>query len=274
MKRLVEALLRRRLAAGPRPAEGVDIDPEPAALYAVGDVHGCLGLYRRIETEIRADATARGFLGRAVIVLLGDVIDRGPDSAAMIDHLLAAPPEGLARICLLGNHEDMMLRFIENPAANRTWLDHGGVQTLASYGIGPDPRQGFAIPARRMRQIIEAHVPAEHLEFLRGLPAFARTGRHFLAHAGGDPSRPLAGQGRSEMIWPRLIADPEALPPADLAGRIIVHGHVPVSAPRLDTWRINVDTGAYATGILSGVHLSADAPPRLFSVSLAARRRT
>jgi serine/threonine protein phosphatase 1 len=227
--------------------------PVPGALWAVGDIHGYLDLYRALEARIAAAPDGGG--GR-LIVLLGDIIDRGPDSRGMIAHLLSPPPEGVERLCLLGNHEDMLLRFLAAPATNAAWLDFGGLETAASYGVSTTGMSPEAVAGA-----LAAAIPAQHLAFLRALTPGLAIGRHLLCHAGTAPGVPVDRQTRADLIWPRYGTIPDLAPPPDLGERIVVHGHVPVPEARQEGWRINVDTGAYATGRLTAVRLSeTDAP--------------
>ena len=246
--------LARRSAL--RPSEVIDLDP-PERLWAVGDVHGCVSLCRAIERRIADEALP------VTIVWLGDLIDRGPDSRSVIEHMLAPPRQGISRHCLLGNHEDMALRFLDAPLANRDWLGFGGRETLASYGVPAGAGEADpATLAERFREVL----PAPHLAFLRSRPVRIRAGRHFLTHAGEAAQTPLVRQTRADLIWPRHAAIPDLVPPVDLGGRIVVHGHVPVAIPRAEGWRINVDTGAFATGRLSAVRLSEAEAPRFLTV--------
>lgn len=233
----------------------------PVATYAVGDVHGCLSLYRRLEHRLIDDGHRLD--GRKLIVLLGDVVDRGPDSAGMIDHLTSPPPEGFERICLLGNHEDMMLRFFADPARHPVWLDFGGRETLMSYGIRPHPDHGWNIGARRMRLLMQAHIPIEHIRFLQSLPLYVSVGDYLLVHGGIDPNKPLDDQAKDDFIWTRLTSTSGASP----VEKIVVHGHTPVETASLIGWRIATDTGACFSGRLSAAKLTPNPPASFLTVS-------
>lgn len=231
-------------------------------LWAVGDVHGRLDLYRAVEARIARAARDEG--RTQTVVLLGDMIDRGPESRGMIEHLLAPPPEGLRRHALRGNHEDMALRFLAKPGAHAAWLDFGGLETLASYGVSP----GEGAPdLPGIADAFRAALPEAHLGFLRGLPAGLHAGRWVLTHAGAAPETPLSRQTSGDLTWARHAAIPDLLPPADLGGRTVVHGHVPVSEPIAQGWRINVDTGACFTGRLTAVRLPAEGDPAFLTVT-------
>jgi serine/threonine protein phosphatase 1 len=232
-------------------------------IWAVGDVHGCLGLYRVLERRILAEAG-----GPVAIVMLGDMIDRGPDSRGVIDHLLSPGADGLTRHAILGNHEDMLLRFLARPLLSGAWLGSGGVATLASYGIAAagDGSDDLADLAHRLAEAM----PAEHLDYLAHLPVGIDAGRYLLTHAGAGPEVPIARQGKADLTWARHGEIADLLPPADLGGRTVVHGHVPVDDPVMEGWRINVDTGAVTTGRLTAVKL-AD-PFRPVFLTASARR--
>lgn len=230
----------------------------PARIYAVGDIHGCLPLFLTLEALIAQDAA--DVEGTKLIVLLGDMVDRGPKSAALIDHLMAPPPSGFNRLALLGNHEDMMLNFLQDPIRQRRWLTFGGRETLMSYGMQPDPRHEFALPAPRINQMIQAHIPTAHIEWLKNLPASFQVGPYLLAHAGYDPSKMIEEQQKDDLIW----GNPGRLD-AVRSPFVAVHGHVPVELAHVGENRINVDTGAYYSGLLSAVCLTPDEPPRLLT---------
>ncbi len=228
------------------------------AVYAIGDVHGCASLYRRLEERIVADARSIG--RRACLVLLGDIVDRGPETADMIDHLLAPPPRGVERLCLRGNHEDMMLRFLDKPRGTSSWLDFGGYETLMSYGMRPPGNDGFNLPERQLRLMLDTCIPPAHREFLEALPYGIVFGHHALVHAALDHEGPLDAQREEVLLW----GGPSDDPASDLT---VVHGHTIVEKVVFTKHRIAVDTGAYVTGRLSAVRLLTDAPPLLLDVS-------
>lgn len=226
-------------------------DTWPDALFVIGDVHGCLSQLLDLEARIVADAAA---LPSKWIVLLGDYVDRGPDSAAVLDHLVAKQPDGFVRVCLAGNHETMMLAYFDNPSGDDSWLQLGGDQTLLSYGIDADEMRHHATTSARRRQILDAHVPSSHIDFLRALPVTCSVGNVVCVHAGLVPGIPTQQQKEADMLWMRYRPDTDASPDDD---RIVVHGHTPTSVPLMLPHRIAIDTGAFATGVLSAVHLDA-----------------
>ncbi|MFE3838671.1 metallophosphoesterase [Pseudogemmobacter sonorensis] len=261
-------LLGRRLFG--RGGEGValaPLDPDAGPVYAVGDIHGCRSLLAGLEEVIRADAAA--FPGRPRIVLLGDMIDRGPDVAGLIDDILRPLPWG-ERLAIRGNHEAMMLAFLADPQRRGDWLTHGGYETLRSYGLALDPAGLARLSGRRLGQMLAAHLPESHLAWLRALPhgfflPMAET-TWVLAHAGQDPARVLADQPPDVLIWGQ--------PPGQTSGRTeghgqgtpprrLVHGHVIRDEVDLSAQDIGVDTGAWRTGRLSALRLVPGHPAQL-----------
>jgi serine/threonine protein phosphatase 1 len=240
----------------------------PPLTYAVGDVHGHLDLYRKLEAQIIEEAAGQPIL----IVLLGDLVDRGPDSAGLIDLMMARAPAGVQRLVLMGNHENMFLKFLTNPAKNMNWISYGGRETLASYGIYGDPTRGFDLPEKRLLQMIESSVPLEHIDWLRGLPGALYLGpRFFLSHSGIDPAKPLEAQTTRDLMWSRGMVAP---PPE---GVTVIHGHTPIEVVDARGPYINLDTGAYETGRLSALRLIPEVEPAVLDVKsehAAALRRS
>lgn len=240
--------------------------PAPAALarfpdgrvgYAVGDIHGRSDLLADLLTELeqRADADHRAD-GPPIVVFLGDYVDRGPDSAGVIEMLLRGRPAGCERRFLRGNHEQAMLAFMDDPVANKVWLLLGGAETLLSYGVQPpalrpSPEQDLIGTA----QLLRARMPEAHYRFLAELERYVALGDYAFVHAGVDAARPLDQQTDDTLFWTRkaFLADRRQF------SHRVVHGHTPVDEPHADARRIAVDTGAYATGRLSAVRLEGDA---------------
>lgn len=214
---------------------------EPAVIYAIGDVHGRDDLLERLHFQIVADAERR-YPGRArKIVHLGDYVDRGPGSAAAIDRLIGGVKD-FECICLKGNHEDMMLSYLETGErwdAER-WLANGGRMTLASYGLTRLDEQ-FDVEAAR-----EA-VGERHWKWLRHLQLSHREPGYFFVHAGIVPGRPLEEQEEKDLLWIRYAFLNSR---ADHGVRV-VHGHTPADSPEVKPNRINLDTGAWSTGHLT-----------------------
>jgi serine/threonine protein phosphatase 1 len=238
---------KRPLRNTDRPQAATD-DPDEICIYAIGDIHGRFDLLTEICARIDADIRRNG--GRRWLqVFLGDYVDRGPNSSAVIT-LLAERSRSAHVICLRGNHEAALLQFLDDPDTLIQWRQFGGLQTLISYGLTPSAnpsRDENAQLAKELRQII----PSYHLDFLQSLRTSHSVDRYFFAHAGVRPGVPLDQQREEDLLW---IRDDFLLSEDDF-GKVIVHGHTPVQEPELLFNRINIDTGAYATGRLTCVKL-------------------
>jgi serine/threonine protein phosphatase 1 len=235
----------------PKARQRLSFTAWPAAIYAIGDVHGCLDELLALERRITADASR--FAGGKWLIMLGDYADRGPRSAAVLDHLIGPPPPDFERICLAGNHDVMLLDALENPAELERWFSLGGRETLQSYGIEPTPFLALDLAARRA--VLAAQVPAAHLEFLRELPACLAGPEVIFVHAGIRRGVALARQTDEDLLWMRpKPADDAAFPGPPL----VIHGHTPSKAPLVLPHRLGVDTGAFASGVLTAVRLLPD----------------
>ncbi|SLN13371.1 Serine/threonine-protein phosphatase 1 [Aquimixticola soesokkakensis] len=223
----------------------------PKLVYAVGDVHGCFNAYCDLEQKITADAAADPAPNQRLLVLLGDLVDRGPQSGALIDHLLTKPPVGFDRVCLMGNHEDMFTMFAQAPVENAQWLDFGGRETLISYGVPSDLIDASRSSNTRMKQIIAAHVPRNHLDYIANLPVSLSLPEWFFCHAGVNPDLALDQQSKDDLVW----SDPAVLDQHRVANTTVVHGHTPEPQVLVLPHRICVDTGAYSTHRLSAIKL-------------------
>jgi serine/threonine protein phosphatase 1 len=249
---VVLAWLRNRTAQVPPQSAAAPSIPPGMRVYAIGDIHGRIDLLQRIEYRITEDTQVTPADVRSTVVYLGDYIDRGPDSSAVIRHLMSRPPVAGTDIFLKGNHEQSLLDFLDDP--NRIaaqWFDFGGIATLMSYGIREAPSKVQAEQFDELRDELAASIPKDQLTFLRSLKLFWELGDYYFVHAGIDPRQPMDRQGPESMLWIREEFT-SALGPF---GRRIVHGHTIVPAVELLPHRIAVDTGAYATGRLSCVVL-------------------
>lgn len=222
-------------------------------VYAVGDIHGRADLLQALLELIHADL--RHFpVEQAELICLGDYISRGPDSAAVLDILMEqARRPSLAVTCLKGNHEDAVLKFLDGDLQmGRTWLQYGGRTVLTSYGVQPVSSELPDEELLQLRPALAGAMPAKHQDFLRSLALYAERDDYFFVHAGVRPERSLAEQAGHDLMWIRQ----EFLTYTEPFERVVVHGHSPAALPEVRRNRINVDTGAYASSILTSVVLT------------------
>jgi serine/threonine protein phosphatase 1 len=226
--------------------------PHDHRVYAIGDIHGEAGLLRRLLAKLQADSAARDDGQAETVIFLGDYIDRGPESRQVLDILTGDPFPGAQLRFVRGNHEQALLDFLVSPLETQSWLNFGGVETLASYGLRVPP--GLSDPARLtgLAADLAARLPPRHLDFLRRTELMVIEGDYVFVHAGIRPGVPLPSQRPDDLLWIRegFIDRPLV---ADFA---VVHGHTIVDVPLLEGSRIAIDTGAYATGRLTAVALS------------------
>lgn len=262
MLSLIRRITKRRSNrdANP-PLRRLELPGDPSFVYAIGDVHGCLDKLRALEAAIVADAT--GCEGLKLLVLLGDYVDRGPDSAGVIDHLVRPPPHSFRRVCLRGNHDDFLLRVLQRPDLAAHWLELGGRQTMLSYGY--DLEHLSKLDRRGTMAVVEqfvAEFPATHRAFLDRLPVALSTASYIFVHAGMRPGHPLDEQSDTDLLW---IRDDFLHHDGAPFAKPVVHGHTPTLRPVVTRYRIGVDTGACMGGALTAVRLSAQGV-RLISV--------
>lgn len=218
------------------------------AVYAVGDIHGRTDLAMKMDAMIAADIVSRSH-GNPVICYLGDYVDKGPDSAGTIEYLLSRD-DGIARIFLKGNHEDRLLRFVDAPEQHgSSLLKHGGREAFTSYGIEPGGIEPGDFTAVRDRFVVA--LPETHRHFFHALSLAWSWGNYLFVHAGIHPDKPLAEQDSHDLMW---IREPFQSSDREF-GRCVVHGHVVVDKPVVRPNRIGIDTGAFASGVLSTLAL-------------------
>jgi serine/threonine protein phosphatase 1 len=220
--------------------------PPGERIYAIGDVHGCLDRLVALHEMIAEDLAVRP-AQHATLVHLGDYVDRGADSAQVIDWLINQPPVPVEDfVNLMGNHEHMMLSAIAgvDRDAPTQWLMNGGADSLLSWGISR------AVPPAEWA----GRIPRQHLLFLRDLSINRRIGPYLFVHAGVRPGVKLDHQTKQDMLW---IREPFLSSKAD-HGAVIVHGHTPKREPIVLPNRIAIDTGAVLGGALTCVVLEAD----------------
>ncbi len=227
--------------------EDAQISNENTRVYAIGDIHGRLDLLDRVIAAIERDVAEHG--PAALTVTLGDYVDRGPASRGVLDRL-AANPFPTPYVALKGNHEALLLSFLVKPEVCEHWRRLGGMETLHSYGVpvsGPMLGRNYDEAAERLR----AALPEQHMSFLQSLKTSHSHGKYFLCHAGVLPGIPLGLQSEEDLLWIRE----DFLGSTMNFGKVVVHGHTPIDAPEVLPNRINIDTGAFATGHLTCVVL-------------------
>ena len=219
----------------------------PGLIYAVGDIHGCADLAHTLIDLIMDDVGRRD----ATIVFMGDYIDRGESARQTLDFLIAFAGQTTAEtVFLMGNHEQMMLRFLREPGTAGAWLRYGGLQTLMSYGVGHDGSLKDTETAQRLRADL-ADALGDHLGFIEGLRLSHQIGNLFFAHAGADPGQPIDEQETRALLWgstgfqTTLRTD----------GNWVVHGHYVVERAAALEGRIAVDTGAYFSRRLTAARI-------------------
>jgi serine/threonine protein phosphatase 1 len=217
--------------------------PADTRIYAIGDIHGRADLLSETMERIDADLWRRP-IPQAVEIYLGDYVDRGPDSKMVIE-LLATRLVRNNAVCLRGNHEYLMEHFLRDPSILSSWLQLGAMQTLASYDVslGNEGRPS----AHALHQRFCQAFPRTHALFLKCLKPWICCGDYLFVHAGIRPSIPLDQQRMDDLLW---IRD-EFLESPHRHTKFVVHGHTPVAHPDLRHNRLNIDTAAWRSGILT-----------------------
>lgn len=247
LPRILSQLDPRRRSP-PVPVNSARIRPD-RALFAIGDTHGCVA--QLTQMFARLDEVARG---DEICVFLGDYVDRGPQSREvllLLYKLSQSTPERV--ICLMGNHERMLLDFIDDPAGvGAGWLHNGGVETLSSFGIEV-PKDAIQSGATvDLAQRLEKALPKGLQEWLRTLPRQWSTGNIHCVHAAMSPKRPPDDQRGTVLLW----GHPDFLTTPRSDDNIVVHGHTVVRQAGMSGNRIAVDTGAHLTGRLTAAHIT------------------
>ena len=231
---------------------------DASRIYVVGDIHGRLDLLDNLVVKIHADLRSAP-TREPLTVTLGDYIDRGLNSRGVLERL-AHNPFAMPYVALMGNHEELLLTFLDNPSVLDQWRRLGGLETLHSYGVPVSPLMrgtGFEEAAKQLR----AALPETHLKYVSSLKLCASSSSYFFCHAGIRPGIPLERQSAHDLLWIRQ----EFLNSKMNFGKRIVHGHTPIEKPEVLPNRINIDTGAYATGRLTCLVLEGSQHRFLFA---------
>jgi diadenosine tetraphosphatase ApaH/serine/threonine PP2A family protein phosphatase len=241
----------KQFGKAPAPAASERRVPDGMRVYCVGDIHGRDDLLRQMAERVEADIEAPSF-EHAVTVFVGDYVDRGLGSMHVVEQLARGEwPTPI--IALAGNHEDLLLAFLEDERIIEVWRSLGGLETLHSYGVNV----GLSSAGRDFRAVqgtFAARLPERHRKFLEGLKISTTIGDYFFCHAGVRPGVPLDRQNRSDLLTIRdtfLYSELEH-------GKLVVHGHTPSVVPEIRPNRIGIDTAAYATGRLTCLVLEKD----------------
>lgn len=211
--------------------------------YIFGDIHGRLDLLQDLLAAVRQDLKDNP-VEKATQIFLGDYIDRGPASAQVIDALAKKPDDSVQRLCLMGNHEYLFIRFLADPSILPQWLQIGGDKTLLSYGIEVSSLKD---DPKRVRQRLLSVIPGYHLDFLRSLKLFHRVNDYAFVHAGVRPGIPLERQEDQDLLWIRE----EFLDYTRDFGVLVFHGHTPREDVVVLPNRVGLDTGAFISGKLT-----------------------
>lgn len=224
----------------PRGAKGYRV-------YVVGDIHGRLDLLEELLAKIHAELQRRPSR-KTLLVFVGDLVDRGPSSAQVIERLRTYQRTGVKPVFLLGNHEEIFLRILKGDTSLiASWLQFGGLQCLESYGLNADAIHGA--PSESVVRLLRAAVPQNHIDFLEGFADSCRFGDYLFVHAGLRPGIDLDLQSQADLRW---IREPFLSDESD-HGCVVVHGHTISEQVEERRNRIGIDTGAYRTGVLTAL---------------------
>lgn len=239
--------LRTYLNPVSAPAAATAAVPAGERVYAIGDIHGRLDLFEELIAAIDADDAART-PAKTTVILLGDLVDRGPDSAGVIDAAMAWAERRPVRL-LSGNHEEMFLDSLERTEVLRHFLRYGGKETVLSYPIDRSDYRELTLDQLQLR--MRAAVPQAHIDYLRSAEDAVVIGDYLFVHAGIRPGIPLEEQNPADLRWIRdsFISDTRD------HGCVVVHGHTISEAVEEMPNRIGIDTGAFQSGRLTALGL-------------------
>jgi len=240
---MLGSLFRKKQAEAPHEPQGA----KGARAYAIGDIHGRLDLLDELLATI-VDEERRRPEARTFIILLGDLIDRGPDSAGVVERLRTID-WGYARpVFIAGNHEEMLLRILgDEPELVHDWLSYGGLECAQSYGVPIAQLVGQS--SEHAVAMLRGHIPQSHIDFLSDFSDSFRFGDYLFVHAGIRPGVPIEQQSLDDLRWIRE----DFLEKERSDGLVVVHGHTIVTRPEERPGRIGIDTGAYRQGCLTAL---------------------
>ncbi len=240
--------LRSLFRSRPRPPS--PSVPTDTRYYVIGDIHGRLDLYDTIVAAINQDNASRP-PAESHVILLGDLVDRGPDSAGVLERTRAWQRERSVRV-LAGNHEEMFLGAFERPEMLRHFLKHGGRETILSYGLSK--KQFNEMNLDELFQLLPKIVPQSERDYIMGFEEMIEAGDYLFVHAGIDPELPIDQQKRSDLLW---IRD-RFLKHEGRLEKVVVHGHTIFDRVMDCGNRIGIDTGAFRSGVLTALVLEGD----------------
>ena len=221
-------------------------------VFAIGDIHGCKDLLDKIHSKILK--ASKHTTGEKLLIYLGDYIDRGPDIKGTIQTLIDFNPPNFKKVFLLGNHEQMLLEFFsKSQNSPYIWLSNGGLTTLESYGMDISKYIDLTMDLcgyDEIRKELLGLIPSIHQEFFNQLQLNYEWNNYFFVHAGINPDFPLDKQEKETMLWTR---EKHFFKPTMQYEKIIVHGHTPKENIEKFPCRINLDTGSFYSGKLSGL---------------------
>lgn len=236
-----------RKLLSPTPQRAPTRVPDGQRVYAVGDIHGCADLFGGIISAIEADDNARG-VAETTVILLGDLVDRGPESRGVINVAREWSRRRAVRI-LLGNHEEMFLKSLEDEGVLRQFIRFGGKETILSYGVTRE--EYLKMTLEELQAAMVTCIPSEDLDFMRGFEDMIVIGDYIFVHAGIRPGVDLDSQAPADLRW---IREP-FLSHVSHDRTCVVHGHTITDAPDVRQGRVGIDTGAYASGRLTAIGL-------------------
>lgn len=237
--------LLNRLFGAKGPQFNARIMPD-APFFAIGDIHGCAGKMHRLLAHIAAKDSD------APTVFVGDYVDRGEQSADVVRHIMEMDAAENV-ICLIGNHEEMLLNVLDDPQKHGArWLRYGGLQTLASFGVSGVATGATGGALDQAATQLRAAMGDVMIDWLRGLPTYWQSGNVAVVHAGADPTLPMVQQSAKTLRW----GHPDFEDVVRTDGTWVIHGHTIVERPQTAAGRIAIDTGAYATGRLTAANVT------------------